>query len=78
VTSGEKFRKGFPKQVAKQLKHGAKAQRKLRKAELEGEFAQSEQISPARQVPSQFIWRDRKAVKYGCETAGRGIPMDSE
>src|SRR2546425_8560280 len=26
--------------------------------------AQSGRISPTRQAPSQFIWRDRKAVKF--------------
>ena len=49
--------------------------------ELEGEFAQSERVSPARHVPSQFFWRDRKAVnleRATVKTVDRDIPMDSE
>jgi hypothetical protein len=80
-TGEKKFRKGFPKQVAKQLRHEAKSQRKLGKTELEGEIAQRDRIRPTRQVPSQLIWRDRETVKFeraAGKTADRGIPMDSE
>jgi hypothetical protein len=63
VAGEKKFRKEFPKQVARQLRHEAKFQRKLGKTELEGEIAQRDRIRPTRQVPSQLIWRDREAVK---------------
>jgi hypothetical protein len=62
VASEKKFREGFPKQVARQLRHEAKSQRKLGK-ELEGEIAQRDRISPTRQVPSQVFWRDRETAK---------------
>jgi hypothetical protein len=64
VAGEKKFRKGFPKQVARQLRHEAKSQRKLGKTELEGEIAQRDRIRPTRQVPSQLIWRDRETVKF--------------
>jgi hypothetical protein len=64
------FRKGIPKQVAKLLNTKAKSQRKLRKTELEGEFAQREPVSPTRHVP--ILWRDRKYGRQG-HSDGLGI-----
>jgi len=90
VAGEKKFRKGFPKQVARQLRHESKIPAQAGETELEGEIAQRDRIRPTRQVPSQLIWRDRETVKFeraavkrssfkrGCKTADRGIPMDSE
>ena len=60
----EEVPQGISEASRKATKARSKISARAEETELEGEIAQRDRIRPARQVPSQLIWRDREAVKF--------------
>jgi hypothetical protein len=73
VASGKKFRKGFPKRVAGQLRHEAKSQKKLGQ-NWKASSHEGEPVSPARQVLRHSGHSDRLGKKGSLTTERLASP----